>query len=135
MIKLYGKPYLVWQYSWPSLTGLNKVLPQTATLSSVLAIGLKNIWRLTGTSANWQQMSVICVQTSDLDQSWQCHCIWTLECLLYGLSFLISMFKISMMLSQNIVVVGAIFEIEHICPSLLCCEIQGVMVFPMEFYI
>jgi len=48
------------------------------------------------------------VQTSDLDQSWQCHCIWTFECLLYGLSFLISMFKISMMLSQN--VVGAIFE-------------------------
>ena len=26
MIKLYGKPHLVWQYSWPRLKGLNKVL-------------------------------------------------------------------------------------------------------------
>ena len=37
------------------------------------------------------------------------------------------MFKISMMLSQNGVV--AIFETEHICPSLLCCEIEGVTEF------
>jgi len=27
MIKLYGKPHLVWQYSWLRLTGLNRVLP------------------------------------------------------------------------------------------------------------
>ena len=40
------------------------------------------------------------------------------------MSLPISMFKISMMLSQN--AVGAIFETEHISPSLMCCEIQGV---------
>ena len=41
------------------------------------------------------------------------------------------MFKISMMLSQN--AVGAIFETEHISPSLMCCEKQDVMVFLSEF--
>ena len=45
----------------------------------------------------------------------------------------ISMFKISMMLSRN--AVGAIFETEHISPSLMCCEIQGVMVFLSAFYL
>lgn len=49
------------------------------------------------------------------------------------MSLPISMFKISMMLSQN--AVGAIFETEHISPSLVCCEIQGVMVFLSEFYL
>jgi len=107
---------------WQALTNF---CPQMATLSSVLAIGLKNTWRLSGTSASWQQcQSYLWVQTSDLDQSGQCHCMWTLECLLYGLRFLIFMFKISMMLSQNIVVVSAIFDTEHICPSLMCCEIR-----------
>ena len=43
------------------------------------------------------------------------------------------MFKISMMLSQN--AVGAIFKAEHISPSLMCCEIQGVMAFLSEFYL
>ena len=45
-----------------------------------------------------------------------------LSAVFYDLHLLISVFKISMMLSQN--VVGAIFETEHICPSLLCGEIQ-----------
>ena len=49
------------------------------------------------------------------------------------MSLPISMFKISMMLSQN--AVGAIFETEHISNSLMCCEIQGVMVFLSEFYL
>ena len=59
MIKLYGKPHLVWQYSWQRLADLIKFCLQTATLLSVLAIGLKNIWRLAGTSTSWLSMSVI----------------------------------------------------------------------------
>ena len=38
---------------------LVKFCPQTATLLSVLTIGLKNVWRLAGTSASWLSMSVI----------------------------------------------------------------------------
>ena len=53
--------------------------------------------------------------------------------LFYDMSLPISMFKISMMLSQN--AVGAIFETKHISPSLMCCEIQGVMVYLSEFYL
>ena len=53
--------HLVWQYSWQRLTALIKFCLQTATLLSVLAIGLKNIWRLTGTSTScsWLSMPVI----------------------------------------------------------------------------
>ena len=45
------------------------------------------------------------------------------------------MFKISTMLSQLQNAVGAIFETEHISPSLMCCEKQDVMVFLSEFYL
>ena len=53
--------HLVWQHSWQRLTALKTFCLQTATLLSVLAIGLKNIWRLTGTSTScsWLSMSVI----------------------------------------------------------------------------
>jgi len=59
MIKLYRKPLVVWQYSWSRPTSLDKVLPQTATLSSVFTIGLKNVWKLSGTSASWLRISVM----------------------------------------------------------------------------
>ena len=58
---------------------------------------------------------------------------YELVCALYDTSLPISMFKISMMLSQN--AVGAIFETEHISPSLMCCEKQDVMIFLSEFYL
>ena len=59
---------MVWQYSWQRLTALKTFCLQTATLLSVLAIGLKNIWRLTGTSTScsWLSLSVIlCVVVYD----------------------------------------------------------------------
>ena len=59
MIKLYGKPHLMWQYSWQRLADMIKFCLQTATLLLVLAIGFKNIWRLAGTSTSWLSMSVI----------------------------------------------------------------------------
>ena len=58
----------MWQYSWQRLTALKTFCLQTATLLSVLAIGLKNIWRLTGTSNSciWLSLSVIlCVVVCD----------------------------------------------------------------------
>ena len=113
---------------------LIKFWPQT--LSSVLTIGLENTWRLTGTSGRWLStlviLSAVGYMTLDLDQSWQCHCISTWVPSLWSESSHFHV-QISIMLSQNVVSVN--FETEHICPSLLCCEIQDVMVFLLELYL
>ena len=66
MIQLYGKPYLVWQHPWPRLTGFYEVLSPNGYFSSVFSIGLKNIWRLSGTSASWLGILIIlCVEGYD----------------------------------------------------------------------
>ena len=59
MIQLQGKPHVVWQtpdWGWQNFMDF---CPQMATLSSVFSIGLKNIWKLSGTSASWLGISVI----------------------------------------------------------------------------